>query len=82
MNYEEVSLFQRLDRIEQLIATPRRGYLSPAQAAEYVGLSKQQLDVHRMQGGGPAFHKVGRRVLYAVIDLQDWMLAHRHDPLE
>lgn len=79
-NLDEVVL-KRLDQIEGLISIPRREYLSAAEAAQFVGLSKQQLDIHRMQGGGPVFHKVGRRVLYAISDLRDWMWAHRQEPL-
>lgn len=78
---EEKNLSERLDQIEKIMSRPQREYLSPAEAATFVGLSKQQLDIHRMQGGGPAFHKVGRRVLYAVSDLHAWMASHRREPL-
>lgn len=79
MRTEDV--MERLDAIEARLAAPPREYLGVEGAAEFVGLSKQQLDLWRMRGGGPAFHKVGRRVLYAVADLREWMALHRREPL-
>lgn len=81
MNDIASEVLRRLDSIEALINAPAREYLSAEEAAGFLGLSKQQLDIHRMKGGGPAFHKVGRRVLYAVSDLRDWMAEHRREPL-
>lgn len=62
------------------IARPRE-YLGVDAAADFLGLSKIQLDMWRTQTpGGPAFCKVGRRVLYAVSDLRDFMQTHRQEP--
>lgn len=58
-------IVERLDRIEARLAAPPRAYLPVAEAAEFMGLSKQQLDLWRMKGGGPAFHRVGRKCLYS-----------------
>jgi hypothetical protein len=33
----------------------------------------------RSDGGGPRFRKFGRRVLYAVIDLERWANARAYD---
>jgi len=58
-----------------------REYLSVQEAADFLGLSKIQLDMWRTQEpGGPAWCKVGRRVLYAVRDLRAFMAAHRQEP--
>ncbi|MGE0294806.1 MAG: hypothetical protein AB7P97_20845 [Hyphomonadaceae bacterium] len=58
-----------------------REYLGVEEAADLLGLSKIQLDMWRTQTpGGPAFCKVGRRVMYAVSDLRDFMHAHRQEP--
>jgi hypothetical protein len=35
-------------------------------------LSPRTLEKHRVLGGGPRFRKFGRRVLYAVSDLEAW----------
>lgn len=34
-----------------------------------------------MKGGGPAFHRVGRKCLYAVDDLRAFMAGLRQEPL-
>ncbi|RMH55989.1 MAG: DNA-binding protein [Bacteroidetes bacterium] len=74
-------IVDRLDRIEARLAAPPRAYLPVAEAAEFMGLSKQQLDLWRMKGGGPAFHRVGRKCLYAVDDLRAFMDGLRQEPL-
>ena len=40
-------------------------------------MSKVQLDLWRSKGGGPDYHKVGRKVLYSVADLRTFMAAAR-----
>ena len=74
-------VLEKLERIEAAIAAPRREYLPVEEAARFLGLSKQQLDLWRIKGGGPAFHKVGRKVLYAVADLRDFMSTLRLNPM-
>lgn len=74
-------IVERLDRIEARLSAPPRAYLPVSDAANYLGLSKQQLDLWRMKGGGPAFHRVGRKCLYAVDDLREFMDGLRHEVL-
>tara|TARA_R110002049_G_scaffold67291_2_gene174777 strand:+ start:1530 stop:1766 length:237 start_codon:yes stop_codon:yes gene_type:complete len=74
-------IVERLERIEARLSAPPRAYLPVAEAADYLGLSKQQLDLWRMKGGGPAFHRVGRKCLYAVDDLRAFMAGLRQEPL-
>ncbi|MCK9511589.1 MAG: helix-turn-helix domain-containing protein [Castellaniella sp.] len=52
-------------------ATPAR-YLTNSEAADYLRLSPRTLEKQRVLGGGPRFRKFGRRVLYAVADLDAW----------
>jgi len=52
-------------------AVPSRK-LSVGEAACHLGLSKSFLDKSRINGGGPAFLKLGRRVLYDEMDLEAW----------
>lgn len=47
-------------------------YLSCSQAAHVLNLSPRTLEKFRVNGGGPAFRKFGRRVLYSVADLEQW----------
>ena len=53
------------------------------QAAEYLTLSKQTLDLWRCQGRGPQFLKVGRAVCYRRSDLDQWLNGQvRHSTQE
>ncbi|KHK52061.1 transcriptional regulator [Ralstonia sp. A12] len=47
-------------------------YLTNDEAAEYLRLSPRTLEKQRVIGGGPRFRKFGRRVMYAVTDLEAW----------
>ena len=81
------SIVESLRRLDDLavhlcrLETLQKEFLKVEQAAEFVGLSKVQLDEWRSKGGGPAWHKVGRRVLYSVHDLREFMAQHRREPL-
>ncbi len=58
---------------------PARGqvmrYLTNDEAAAYLRLSPRTLEKQRVIGGGPRFRKFGRRVLYAIEDLDVWANA-------
>jgi hypothetical protein len=47
-------------------------YLTNDEAADYLRLSPRTLEKQRVIGGGPRFRKFGRRVMYAVTDLDSW----------
>jgi hypothetical protein len=53
-------------------SSPTARYLSNSEAAEFLRLSPRTLEKQRVIGGGPRFRKFGRRVMYAVIDLEVW----------
>ena len=55
------------------------GYLRPDEAARFLGLSRRTLAKYRVVGGGPVYVKLGRRVVYALGDLQDWANRRRRD---
>jgi hypothetical protein len=50
-------------------------YLNNSEAAQFLRLSPRTLEKQRVIGGGPRFHKFGRRVMYAIEDLQAWANA-------
>lgn len=50
----------------------KAGYLTNNEAAAYLRLSPRTLEKLRITGGGPRFHKFGRRVMYALIDVEAW----------
>ncbi|HMM45971.1 MAG: helix-turn-helix domain-containing protein [Aromatoleum sp.] len=56
---------------QQQPAQPSR-YLTNDEAADYLRLSPRTLEKQRVIGGGPRFRKFGRRVMYAVADLDAW----------
>ncbi|MFO1116561.1 MAG: helix-turn-helix domain-containing protein [Beijerinckiaceae bacterium] len=47
-------------------------YLRTPEAARFLGLSGRTLEKHRTYGTGPAYRKLGGRVVYALDDLQAW----------
>ena len=47
-------------------------FIRTQQAAAFLGLSHRTLEKHRTFGTGPAYRKLGGRVVYAVEDLQAW----------
>ncbi|SDP37590.1 Helix-turn-helix domain-containing protein [Paracidovorax cattleyae] len=47
-------------------------YLTNDEAATHLRLSPRTLEKLRVIGGGPKFRKFGRRVMYAVTDLDAW----------
>lgn len=79
-------LIERLERIEQMLAarcdTVPREYLNIEEAAYFIGVSRQTLDRWRLEATGPAVHRIGRRVLYAVADLRAFMDQHRSHALD
>jgi hypothetical protein len=54
-------------------AKPR--FLNNSEAAEFLRLSPRTLEKQRVIGGGPRFRKFGRRVMYAIGDLEEWANA-------
>ena len=51
--------------------------LSVNEAAAYTGVSVAYLNRLRTTGGGPAFFKIGARVVYSPLDLNEWLAKHR-----
>lgn len=48
-------------------------YLRTPEAAAMLGISPRTLEKYRCQSGGPAFRKLGGRVVYAPGDLRAWV---------
>lgn len=51
-----------------------------AKAAEFLHLEPTSLRNMRSEGRGPAYYKAGKKVLYAMHDLREYIAAHRIDP--
>ncbi|MCG7507867.1 helix-turn-helix transcriptional regulator [Mesorhizobium retamae] len=54
------------------LATLPPRFLRTKEAAEFLSLSARTLEKHRTYGTGPAYRKLGGRVVYAVDELQAW----------
>lgn len=54
----------------EFLLPPR--FLRTREAAGYLGLSPRTMEKHRTYGTGPAYHKLGGRVVYAIDDLEAW----------
>jgi hypothetical protein len=50
----------------------RPRFLKTPEAARFLGLSGRTLEKHRYFGTGPAYRRLGGRVVYAVEDLRAW----------
>ena len=48
-------------------------YLTTTQAAAYLGMSRQWLEIGRHKGYGPPYIKLGRAVRYKRSALDNWM---------
>ena len=59
------------------MATPNELVLNTEAAAAHVGLAASTLTKMRVSGAGPAFIKLGHRVVYRKDDLNDWLDANR-----
>jgi predicted DNA-binding transcriptional regulator AlpA len=54
-----------------------RQMLRTPQAAQYLGISASTLNKYRVFGGGPAFCKLSRVVVYDPNDLDAWLASCR-----
>ena len=54
-------------------------YLTTQEVAAMVRAQPETVRYWRSIGTGPAFFKIGRRVLYAVEDVEAWINAARQD---
>jgi predicted DNA-binding transcriptional regulator AlpA len=57
-------------RPDLAVLPPR--FLRTKEAAEFLSLSARTLEKHRTYGTGPAYRKLGGRVVYSVEELQAW----------
>src|SRR6185312_8843205 len=51
---------------------PSARYLTNDEAATFLRLPPRTLEKQLVIGGGPRFRKFGRRVMYAIADLEAW----------
>lgn len=56
--------------------------LNNREAAEFLGVKPNTLEIWRCKHIGPRYSKLGRRVLYDVADLQEFFASRRIETLE
>ena len=56
---------------------PKQRMLRTPEAAAYCGSSASTFEKLRLTGGGPIYSKIGRRVVYRIEDLDNWLAANR-----
>lgn len=66
-----------LGREGRAMENTRSPYMPQAVAAEFLGLSPKTLERFRVEGRGPSFLKLGRRVMYSRDDLVKWAESQR-----
>ena len=54
--------------------------LNDIQAAAYLGLAPQTLRNMRSYRRGPCYHRLGRRIVYKISDLEKYLAERRVDP--
>jgi hypothetical protein len=57
---------------------PIRPKLGAREAAAFLGVSASMLNKLRCSGGGPIFCKIGRRCVYDLGDLENWVASRKH----
>jgi len=57
------------------------GYYSEEQLARLRGRSLRTMARDRALGTGPAWTKIGNRILYRQAAVEAWLLAHEHRPV-
>ncbi len=50
--------------------------MNTVQAAAYLGISRQYLEIARHKGNGPQYVKLARLVRYRKTDLETWLAKH------
>jgi len=63
--------YEKLGKVIAAELQPR--WLSPAQAAVYLGLPARTLEQYRAEKCGPLFSRVGKHVRYNSHDIDVWM---------
>lgn len=64
------------EQVAQLIAELQQHVFTTEEAAQYLRLSRQTLELLRLQGGGPRYAKLGRSVRYRRTALDEWLAAN------
>ncbi|HIE4035242.1 TPA: helix-turn-helix transcriptional regulator [Pseudomonas aeruginosa] len=67
------------EQVAQLLAELQQNVFTTEEAAQYLRLSRQTLELLRLQGGGPRYAKLGRSVRYRRAALDEWLAANEQN---
>lgn len=67
------------EQVAQLLAELQQNVFTTEEAAHYLRLSRQTLELLRLQGGGPRYAKLGRSVRYRRAALDEWLAANEQN---
>ncbi|MGK7162307.1 helix-turn-helix transcriptional regulator [Pseudomonas aeruginosa] len=67
------------EQVAQLLAELQQTVFTTEEAAHYLRLSRQTLELLRLQGGGPRYAKLGRSVRYRRAALDEWLAANEQN---
>jgi len=59
------------------IKKPNKKYCTPAEIAELFSLNVGTMANMRARRQGPVYFKTGRRILYSVIDIEQWITSSK-----
>lgn len=67
------------EQVAQLLAELQQNVFTTEEAAHYLRLSRQTLELLRLHGGGPRYAKLGRSVRYRRAALDEWLAANEQN---
>jgi hypothetical protein len=73
MSRECASEKPRADLLAEIDSLPTTAFVTPAQAATYIGTTASVMHSWRSQRRGPRYHGSNEFVRYRVCDLDSWM---------
>jgi predicted DNA-binding transcriptional regulator AlpA len=56
---------------------PKMGYLTIPEVSELTGLTPNTLYWYRHTNSGPPCYRLGKRILYPVVEFEQWLAARR-----
>ena len=60
-------------------AAPQQAIVDTMRAAQYLGIGQRTLDNWRSQGRGPRYIRIGSRIYYRIVHLEEYVKANTVD---
>jgi hypothetical protein len=72
----------RADLLAEIASLPATAFVTPAQAAAFLGTNPSVLHSWRSQRRGPRYHGSNEFIRYRICDLDSWMTTRANDIIE